>query len=167
MENIHTTLNVGYLPLPNRVEFIATHKIAPADLTKTAFVVPFIDENQIVIANNVRRGYEIPGGHIEPGEMAIDAARRECLEETGFELRHIIPIGYLKMTSEGEVPEGWKYPHPISYQQFFVGITGKQHSYEENDECLLPVIIDTTELEDLSDQRREIIRYAHSFVWAI
>ncbi|MEM9515296.1 MAG: NUDIX hydrolase [Actinomycetota bacterium] len=38
-------------------------------------------------------GWEIPGGALEPSELPIDAARRECLEETGWEpegeLRHL------------------------------------------------------------------------------
>ena len=27
--------------------------------------------------------WDLPGGHMEPGEAPVDAARRECLEETG------------------------------------------------------------------------------------
>ncbi len=31
--------------------------------------------------------WEFPGGKLDPGEQAADAARRECLEETGLEVR--------------------------------------------------------------------------------
>jgi len=38
-------------------------------------------------AGSALAGYwEFPGGKIEPGEAPADAARRECLEETGLEV---------------------------------------------------------------------------------
>ncbi|MGA7193957.1 MAG: NUDIX domain-containing protein [Anaerolineales bacterium] len=33
--------------------------------------------------------YGVPGGHIELGESAIEAARREAKEETGLEIRNL------------------------------------------------------------------------------
>ena len=36
-----------------------------------------------------RGKYGVPGGHIELGESAIEAARREAKEETGLEIREI------------------------------------------------------------------------------
>lgn len=39
-------------------------------------------------------GWEIPGGAVDPGESFEQAARRECLEETGWE-----PIGSLRHLS--------------------------------------------------------------------
>ena len=36
-----------------------------------------------------RGKYVVPGGHIELGETAVDAARREIKEETGLEIRDI------------------------------------------------------------------------------
>jgi ADP-ribose pyrophosphatase len=38
--------------------------------------------------------YDLPAGHLEPGEDPIDGARREFEEETGYYPRHIVKLGY-------------------------------------------------------------------------
>lgn len=38
--------------------------------------------------------YDLPAGHLEPGEDPIQGARREFEEETGYFPRHIEQIGY-------------------------------------------------------------------------
>lgn len=165
MELIHTTRNVKYLPMPNRVEFIKTHIMAPVDLTKTSFVIPFLNSDHVIMANNRRRGFEIPGGHIEPGEILIEAAQRECLEETGYEIVDLIPIGFLKMISDGEVPSDWKYPHPISYQQFFAGEVSRWCSFEANDECKDPMAFPINQLDVLNEQQQMLIRNAYEIIY--
>ena len=49
-------------------------------------------------ALHMRRGagnYALPGGNLEPGEDAIDAARREALEEVGVDLPREAALGLL------------------------------------------------------------------------
>lgn len=165
MEIIHTEHNVKYLPLPNKVEFILTSIMAPLDLTKTSFVIPFINSHHVIMADNRRRGFEIPGGHIEPGEQLIQAAQRECLEETGFDIVDLVPIGFLKMTSDGEVPDDWKYPHPVSYQQFFTGEISNWNVFEANEECKHPVLFPVSHLDGLTEQQIMLILEAHKIVY--
>lgn len=165
MELIHTTHNVKYLPQPNRVEFIVTYKLAPMELTKTAFVIPFVDHGHVIMAHNQRRGLEIPGGHIDPGENFFQAAKRECLEETGYSIDDIVPLGYLKMVSEGDVPNDWGYPHPISYQQFFTGIVDGKHLFEVNDECKEPSVLNMDNLSSLNDEQQMLIKRAHALIF--
>ena len=47
--------------------------------------------------------WEFPGGKCEPGETPEEAARRECLEETGLE----ITIGGLRQVVEHRYPHAW------------------------------------------------------------
>lgn len=43
---------------------------------------------RILLCRNIKKGYYyLPGGHVEPGEPAADALRREFREETGFAVR--------------------------------------------------------------------------------
>jgi 8-oxo-dGTP diphosphatase len=50
------------------------------------------DEGKILMVKSPDRGWEIPGGQVEAGEILTDALRREIKEETGID----IEVGYLK-----------------------------------------------------------------------
>ena len=59
-------------------------------------------QNQYVFAYNKKRnGWEIPGGHIEPGESWQEAAKREMYEETGATKVKIEPICVYKISTYG------------------------------------------------------------------
>lgn len=135
----HVRIDVGYLPLPNTVEVVFTDRLAPEGLTRTAFMIALHDDGSIQLAANKRRGSEVPGGHVEDGETLLEAALRETMEEIGCEVDDVVPIGYLRMTSMGDVPDDYDYPHPVGYQQFFAGRISKQHEYVPNDECDFPI----------------------------
>ena len=52
------------------------------------YTVAFDTTGDFLLVHNVKRGgWEFPGGSVEDGESAEDAARREFLEETGFRIK--------------------------------------------------------------------------------
>ncbi len=44
------------------------------------------EQNGKIAVIRLPKGVFLPGGGIEPGESQIDCIKRECLEETGFEV---------------------------------------------------------------------------------
>ena len=51
--------------------------------------------------NKKRKGWEIPGGHIEEGETWEEAAKREMYEETGATKIKLIPVSVYKISTFG------------------------------------------------------------------
>lgn len=49
--------------------------------------------------NKKRKGFEIPGGHIEEGENWLEAAEREMYEETGATKINVEPICVYKIST--------------------------------------------------------------------
>jgi 8-oxo-dGTP diphosphatase len=53
---------------------------------KTVYTVAFKDGKFLMVFNPERNGWEMPGGKIEKNEDVKDAAIREFLEESGYEV---------------------------------------------------------------------------------
>lgn len=61
-------------------------------------IIPLLDDGRVVLVRQWRYGtaapsLEIPGGMVDPGEEPLAAARRELLEETGYEAEHWEHLG--------------------------------------------------------------------------
>jgi ADP-ribose pyrophosphatase len=69
---------------------------SPVDAVAT---VSLTDSGCIILTRQYRHPvgrviYDLPAGHLEPGEDAIQGARREFEEETGYYPNHIEKLGY-------------------------------------------------------------------------
>ena len=63
-----------------------------------SLVVPFLDKNTIVMLRQLRPViksyiYELPAGTLDKGESPLECARREIVEETGYQAKRLKLIG--------------------------------------------------------------------------
>ncbi|ASI36128.1 MULTISPECIES: RNA deprotection pyrophosphohydrolase [Exiguobacterium] len=59
-------------------------------------------EGKWLLTHHKQRGYEFPGGKVEPGETAEEAARREVMEETGGSIASLAYIGQYRVEGRGD-----------------------------------------------------------------
>ncbi len=84
------------------VDFIFKDAPLPERKSVSAvFLVGFID-GQIIAARN-ERGWDVPGGHVEPSDPDLFAAlQREVMEESGVTVRTAMPYAVLCFNSRDD-----------------------------------------------------------------
>ena len=83
-----------------RWEFHLSETLPPSNLCSAVFCLAIVGASldSIVLARN-KRGWELLGGHIEPGEPIESALIREAMEEGGFRPTWYRPFGHRKVIS--------------------------------------------------------------------
>ncbi len=110
--------NLSWLPSPNESLIALSSQLPPLELISTALVVAFAGD-RLLMTELASRGWDIPGGHIEPGEHPEETVRREVLEETGATLGEPHLLGYQRLRLLGPAPTSYAYPYPDCYQVFY------------------------------------------------
>lgn len=113
-----------WIPVAHRMELIRTDEPpAERELTTAAFVLAFDARDRLLLThvNLPGRGWDVPGGHIDPGENGAQAAVREMAEETGFEVaaENLSIVGWQRFTLLDVPPTNYPYPFPLSYTLIF------------------------------------------------
>jgi 8-oxo-dGTP diphosphatase len=115
---IRVDYNLPWLPEPNESLIAFASRLPPLELVSTALVLAFAGD-RLLMTELVSRGWDIPGGHVEPGEHPEETVRREVLEETGAMLGDLHLLGYQRLRLLGPAPADYGYPYPDCYQVFY------------------------------------------------
>jgi 8-oxo-dGTP diphosphatase len=110
--------NIVWLPQPNEGQLVLTSQFPPQELITTALAVAFAGD-RLLMTDLRSRGWDIPGGHVEPDEQPEETVRREVSEETGATLETLHLLGYQRLRLLGPQPAGYRYPYPDCYQVFY------------------------------------------------
>jgi 8-oxo-dGTP pyrophosphatase MutT (NUDIX family) len=81
---------------------LGTDSVPALRETLTSHCVPFTSDGKIVAVNIIGRGVDIPGGHIDENESAVEALRRESYEEAQITIGNPILIDVWKLSSTNE-----------------------------------------------------------------
>ncbi|TMV50133.1 NUDIX domain-containing protein [Paenibacillus mesophilus] len=118
MRIVRTENNVQGIPQPNRTRTVVTAQLPDEKHITGAFVLAFLG-NELVLTQLKERGWDIPGGHLEPGESPVEAMKRELYEEAGAVVDRCGLLAYEEITLLGDKPAQYKYPYPDSYMVFY------------------------------------------------
>lgn len=120
---VRTVYNKSWIPFECKVDyFLSSDKTAFDGPVTTVHGIFFNLKKEILLVRHVKRGWEVPGGHIEEGESFLEAMHRELYEESQMSCESLTQLGFLRKEALEEKPINCTYPHPVSYCLFYAGV---------------------------------------------
>lgn len=102
------------------VRVLASGEAIPTSQEVSAVFLIALKDNDIVAIRNYC-GWDIPAGHVEPGEGLLGALQREASEEASMKFQNAIPFAMVTSTSEDPKYQG----------KCMVGFATKDFTFEE------------------------------------
>ena len=120
----------------NRVTSILDDQAPRADLVTAGFALAFDGENVLLtFVDRPGRGWEVPGGHVEPGESVREAIHRKVMEEAGAEIELLGCIGHDRYDDLAKERRSSHYPFPTSYMVFYAARVMTLQPFSPSEEC--------------------------------
>lgn len=114
-------------PTPLRLSWYLTPDAPPLSLVTSVRAIVLREDAVLVLREPDGRPYSIPGGRCEAGESPETTVRREILEETGWALGPLAPLGCVHLRNLGPEPPGNPYPYPDAFQLVWVAAPLAHH----------------------------------------
>lgn len=117
-ELLRTDPHIPWMPPNSEGRLYHTDELPAPGICGTAFAFAF-QEDRMLLTRLKKRGWDIPGGHIEGDESPEQAAVRETMEEAGVLVEPAQLIGIQELEVFGPLPRhGWS--SPLSAQVFYL-----------------------------------------------
>ncbi len=119
-----------------------------AEIGDVAVVVPITPDGKFILCQQYRHGvakvmFQFPSGMVDPGETPEQAARRELLEEAGYEAPHLESLTTTALCAAKMI--GWQYIFLAE------GAIKKQEPHDDPIEEIRIVTVTPAELERMID----------------
>ncbi len=86
--------------------------LPPEEMISNVRIVPFADDQPVLIAMQDHGMWDHPGGTLEPGESYLEAVERELMEEAGARLLEFHPFGVFHCRTLSDTPYRPHLPYP-------------------------------------------------------
>lgn len=137
----------------NTVEVYFTDELPDVNLCTASYSFVFKDgkflQTELRKGERPERRLDIPGGHIEEGELPDQTAIRETFEETGVRINNAKLISCVKITAHMPKPDiTFKYLYPVTYMLFYLCDYISEEEFLANDEVCGRVWLKPEEFEN-------------------
>jgi 8-oxo-dGTP diphosphatase len=138
-----------------KLTWVSDLKLPPRQLITSVHGFCF-HENKLMLVNLNHRGWDFPGGHLEPGESADEGFKREVLEE-GYVSGECKQLGYIIVdhTNNSNWSESSKYPK-VGYQVFFRMDITHIHEFQAQYESAERIFINPDTVKDYYQDWHEL-----------
>ena len=108
-----------------RVTHYLGRKLPPLQYVSSVRAIVFRQDSVIVVQDAEGHFYIVPGGRREGEETLEDTLHREVLEEIGWTLKNVSPLGFMHFHHLAPRPADYAYPYPDFLWMIYVAEADK------------------------------------------